>query len=111
MFCYTELKGRGLEQMVWTVAYMVLDFCPLHLAQLKAVCALSLQNTCLQASLGSHTAIPHAIKKKNSLKLNFLSFQPQLLIFKVFLFHIQEQLQLEEREIKCVGGRGRTRNP
>lgn len=64
MFCYIEMKGRGLEQMVWTVAYMVLDFCPLYLAQLKAVGTVSLQNTCLWASLGSHTAIPHALKKE-----------------------------------------------
>lgn len=58
------MKGRGLEQMVWTVAYTVLDFCPLHLAQLKAAGTLSLQNTWMQASLGSHTAIPHTIKKE-----------------------------------------------
>jgi len=76
MFCYREMKGRGLEQMVWTVAYMVLDFCPLHLAQPKAACTLSLQNTCLHASLGSHTAIPHAIKKEQKPKLNSLTSQP-----------------------------------
>lgn len=55
------MKGKGLEQMVWTVAYMVLDFCPLHLPQLKAACSLNLQNTCLHASLGYHTAIPYDI--------------------------------------------------
>lgn len=61
MFCYTEMKGKGLEQMVWTVAYMVLDFCPLHLPRLKAACSLNLQNTCLHTSLGYHTAIPYDI--------------------------------------------------
>lgn len=84
--------------MVWTVAYMVLDFCPLHLAQLKAACTLSLQNTCLQASSGSHMSL----KKKNSLKLNFLSFQPHLLIFKGF-FNIQEQLQLGKGRLSSLG--------
>lgn len=64
MFCYTEMKGRALEQMVWTVAYKVLDFCPLHLEQVKAACTLSLQNARLHASLASYTAIPHTIKKE-----------------------------------------------
>lgn len=71
------MKGRALEQMAWTVAYKVLDFCPLPLEHAKAARTLSLQNAGLHASLGSYTAIPHAIKKEKKIP-NYIPSPPSL---------------------------------
>lgn len=53
-----------------------------------------------------------SLKQKNSLKLNFLTFQPHLLIFKVFFFLIyRNSYSWGKGRLSSLGGRDRTRKP
>lgn len=53
-----------------------------------------------------------SLKQKNSLKLNFLSLQPHLLIFKGFFFLIyRNSYSWGKGRLSSLGGRDRTRKP